>query len=218
MFSATHCGAGGPIGRQHDKIRAEDRQRPGRFGKGCVVADIHPHAQVARLMDGKRPVAVGGEHVHSQVGQMHFAIRADHSLGPDEHRCVEDIFAVAFEHAEDDVSAVTRTRASELFGGRPRNCFRDCPGFVKIGKAIAGERTLGKDGEERPRSRGGFKPLEHLLQVGFHLAERNIHLHAGNFHGMVPSRMRTSFWRVDTANQCARNTLPRKPCRRLKEG
>jgi hypothetical protein len=58
-------GPGRPVGRQHEKVGAEHRQHAGRLGEAAVIANVHPDAQAAEVVDGEGPVARRGETVQS---------------------------------------------------------------------------------------------------------------------------------------------------------
>src|SRR6266478_4772222 len=107
-----------PVGRHADDVGALERGKPIGLGKPAVVADRHADA-ADRGMKYRKAEVAGFEVQILFVPEMDLAECPDVTGRPDQHRAVEELIAVAFADASDQMQFVLRRDLAPGSHGRP---------------------------------------------------------------------------------------------------
>ena len=162
---------GGPIAGDGDNVGALQGEQSRRLGKADVVADGHPDAPDARLVNGKRDIPVRGEAIEPESRKVGLPIESDEPLRTHKHRRIVDRVRTLFEQPDDGVDVPTSAHLGETIDRRAGHGFRQALQLVEVVEQVAGERALGKDHQARALNARFPKPRDDLVEIPLVRAE-----------------------------------------------
>jgi len=169
----------GPVGRQQNDVGSLECHGARALGEGSVVADVEANASQAGLVHPETQISGVHEAVHSQIGQMHLAVRAHHPLRSNQDRRIEAAVPVLFQHSQNQVDPGSAAETCQELGGGTGNGFGVGKGFLQAVETVARQGAFGKDHQSSLPGDGLLHRIDHPRQVGLLVHQGGVHLHPG---------------------------------------